>query len=70
MSYGRVLWILLKRGIRTATAAHFRVSVKFVNDMVKLKRETGTLALPQGRRGHGKLAGVHDWARRRIEGEA
>ncbi|HKL69197.1 hypothetical protein [Salibaculum sp.] len=27
-----------------ATAAHFRVSVKFVNDMVKLKRETGALA--------------------------
>ncbi len=26
-----------------ATAEHFRVSVKFVNDMVKLKRETGSL---------------------------
>lgn len=25
------------------TAAHFRVSVKFVNDMVILKRETGSL---------------------------
>ena len=24
-----------------STAAHFRVSIKFVNDMVKLKRETG-----------------------------
>ena len=30
-------------------AAYFRVSVKFVNDMVKLKRETGSLApKPQG----------------------
>ncbi len=30
-------------------ARHFRVSPKFVNDMVKLKRETGgLLAKPQG----------------------
>ena len=50
-----------------ATAAHFRVSVKFVNDMVKLKRDTGELeAKPQGRRGHGKLAGVKDWVRARM----
>ena len=44
-------------------ARHFRVSPKFVNDMVKLKRETGELlAKPQGKRGHGKLAGFEDWA--------
>ena len=51
-----------------AAAAHFRVSIKFVNDMVKLKRATGSLEpKPQGRRGHGKLAGSHDWVRGKIE---
>ena len=43
-------------------------SIKFVNDMVKLKRETGSLEPKlQGRRGHGKLAGSHDWMRGKIE---
>lgn len=51
-------------------ARHFRVSPKFVNDMVRLKRETGTLApKPQGRRGGGKLAGAADWVRRRVAGK-
>ena len=52
-----------------AAAAQFRVSIKFVNDMVLLKRDTGSLqAKPQGNGGgHGKLAGVADWIRRRIE---
>ena len=52
---------------RTA-AAQFRVSVKFVNDMVLLKKATGALrAKPQGNGGgHGKLAGVADWIARRI----
>ena len=52
-----------------AAAAQFRVSIKFVNDMVILKRETGSLeARPQGNGGgHGKLAGVADRIRRRIE---
>src|SRR5690606_34098815 len=37
-----------------STAAHFRVSVRFVNDMVKLKRETGSLAPKrQGNPGRG-----------------
>ena len=46
----------------TETAMRLCVSIKFVNDMVRLKRETGALdPKPQGRRGHGKLAGVHDW---------
>ena len=51
-----------------AAAAQFRVSIKFVNDMVILKRETGSLeARPQGNGGgHGKLAGVADWTLRRI----
>src|SRR5690606_3493523 len=46
------------------TAAHFRVSVRFVNDMVKLKRETGSLAPKrQGDPGRGKLADVQPWVR-------
>ncbi|MGS4948051.1 AraC family transcriptional regulator ligand-binding domain-containing protein [Meridianimarinicoccus sp. RP-17] len=43
------------------------VSIKFVNDMVRLKRETGALApKPQGNPGRGKLTDVKDWVRRRI----
>ncbi|MEM6465829.1 MAG: hypothetical protein AAF679_04910 [Pseudomonadota bacterium] len=39
-----------------SAAARFDVSVKFVNDMVKLKRETGSLAPKrQGNLGIGKL---------------
>ena len=51
-----------------SAAAQFRVSVKFVNDMVLLKRATGALEpKPQGNGGgHGKLAGVADWIGRRI----
>ena len=49
---------------------HFRVSPKFVNDMVRLKRETGGLApKPQGNPGRSKLVGVADWVRRRIAGK-
>jgi transposase len=51
-------------------ARHFRVSPKFVNDMVRLKRETGGLApRPQGNPGRGKLASVADWVRRRVAGK-
>ena len=52
-----------------AAAAHFRVSIKFVNDMVLLKRATGSLeAKQQGNGGgHGKLVGVADWLERRIK---
>ena len=51
-------------------ARHFRVSPKFVNDMVKLKRESGGLApLPQGRSGGGKLAPFADWLRDRLAGK-
>ena len=64
----RVVDFVQEGNTHRATAAHFRVSIKFVNDMVKLKRETGSLEpKPQGRRGHGKLAGQHDWARSQIE---
>lgn len=49
-------------------ARHFRVSPKFVNDLVKLQRETGSLApRRQGNGGgHGKLAGVTNWIEARV----
>lgn len=48
-------------------ARHFRVSPRFVNDMVKLRRETGGLAPKrQGNPGRGKLNDVADWVRGRI----
>jgi len=51
-----------------SSAARFDVSVKFVNDMVKLKRETGGL-LPrrQGNPGIGKLTPHADWVRSQVE---
>ena len=51
-----------------STAARFKVSVKFVNDMVKLKAVTGGLApKAQGNGGgHGKLSALKDWVARRI----
>ncbi len=50
-----------------ATAAHYRVSVKFVNDMVKLKRETGSLEpRRQGNPGWSKLGPFDDWVRGRL----
>ena len=48
-------------------ARHFRVSPKFVNDMVKLRRETGGLSPKrQGNPGRGKLNAVAVWVRRRL----
>jgi transposase len=40
-----------------STASNFQVSIKFVNDIVKLKRETGSLEAqrPPGRSTKGKL---------------
>ena len=64
----RVVGFVEEGNAHRAAAAHFRVSIKFVNDMVKLKRETGSLdPKPQGRRRHGKLAGVKGWVQTRIE---
>lgn len=41
----------------TEAARRLCVSIKFVNDMVRLKRETGSLQpKPQGNRGYGKLS--------------
>ena len=57
------------RIVRQRQRQRFRVWVKFVNDMVLLKRRTGSLeAKPQGSGGgHGKLAGVAGWIGRRIK---
>lgn len=52
-------------------ARHFRVSPRFVKDMVILKRETrGLLAQPQGDRAPGKLAPQAAWLRGRIAGRS
>ncbi len=51
----------------TETARRLCVSIKFVNDMVRLKRETGSLApKPQGNPGRGKLTDVKNWVQSRI----
>lgn len=51
----------------TEAARRLCVSIKFVNDTVRLKRETGPLAPnPQGNPGRGKLAGVKGWVERQI----
>tara|TARA_B000000460_G_scaffold123467_1_gene86925 strand:+ start:368 stop:559 length:192 start_codon:yes stop_codon:yes gene_type:complete len=58
----RVVAFVEEGNSHRSAAARFRVSVKFVNDMVILKRETGGLApRVQGHGGgHGKLVGVED----------
>ena len=48
-------------------ARHFRVSPRFVNDMVILKRESGGLAAKrQGNHAEGKLAPFAAWLRERL----
>lgn len=49
-------------------ARHFRVSPRCVNDVMKLWRETGSVAPKrQGNGGgHGKLANVRDWIAARV----
>jgi hypothetical protein len=43
------------------------VSIKFANDMVRPKRETGSLApKTRGNPGRGKRTGVKDWVQGRI----
>lgn len=51
-----------------AAAARIRVSVKFVNDLVIVRHETGRLE-PRRRGndgGHGKLVAVQDWIKARM----
>jgi len=53
-----------------AAADHFRVSPRFVNNMVILKRQTGSLeAKRQGHLAGGKLQDQHAWVCQRIEEE-
>jgi transposase len=48
-------------------ARHFRVSPRFVNNMVILKRTSGALSpARQGHLGSGKLTGQEDWVRQRL----
>jgi len=50
-----------------ATAAKFEVSIKFVNDMMKLKRETGALKPRRlGNPSPGKLAPFEQWLRDQV----
>ena len=50
-----------------ANAHHFRVSPRFVNDMVILKRESGgLLPMAQGNHAAGKLARYNSWLRDRL----
>jgi len=65
----RVLAFVEEGHSHRATARLFRVSVKFVNDMVKLKRETGSLAPKPlvGTKGRGKLAPYMKWLQARME---
>ena len=64
----RVVDHVAEGSTRRSTAARFKVSVRFVNDMVKLMTATGGLApKAQGNGGgHGKLASLKDWIARRI----
>lgn len=63
----RVVALVEHGNPHTEAARRLCVSIKFANDMVRLKRETGALApRPQGNSGRGKLTGVKDWVQRRI----
>lgn len=51
----------------TEAACRLCVSIKFVNDMMRLKRETGSLdPKQQGNPGYGKLSDVKEWVLGRI----
>lgn len=63
----RVVAFVGEGNTHRSAATHFRVSIKFVNDMVRLKRITGSLApKPQGNGGWSKLGAFDDWARERL----
>jgi len=64
---GRALRLVEQGNTHSAAARRLCVSIKFVNDMVRLKRETGSLAPKrQGNPGRGKLTAVKGWVERRI----
>ncbi|WP_096175492.1 transposase [Cohaesibacter sp. ES.047] len=50
-----------------AAASHFRVSPRFVNNLMLLKKETGSVQpRKQGRPDKGKLGVHHEWITRRM----
>lgn len=59
----RVVLFVEEGNSHRAADARLRVSVKFVNDMVILKREADGLTprVQDNGGGHGKLFGVQDW---------
>lgn len=64
----RVVGFVEEGNTHRAAAAHFRVSIKFVNDMVRLKRQTGSLAPKrQGNPGWSKVGPYEAWVRQRLE---
>jgi hypothetical protein len=63
----RAVRLVEQGSTHTEAARRLCVSIKFVNDMVRLKRETGSLApKPQDNPGRGKLTGGKGWVERRI----
>ena len=63
----RAVSLVEQGNTHTEAARRLCVSIKFVNDMVRLKRESGSLAPKrQGNPGRGKLTGVKGWVERRI----
>ena len=63
----RAVALVEQGNTHTEAARRLCVSIQFVNDMVRLKRETGALdPKPQGNPGRGKLTDVKDWVQRRI----
>ena len=63
----RVVALVEQGNTHTEAARRMCVSIKFVNDMVRLKRETGSLSpKSQGNPGRGKLTDVRDWVEGRI----
>jgi transposase len=64
---GRVVAFVDEGHSHREAARHFRVSPKFVNDMIKLRRATGGLRPKrQGNPGCGKLTGLAGWVRARL----
>ena len=62
----RAVALVEQGNTHTETARRLCVSIKFVNDMVRLKRRTGALDLMRhGNPGRGKLTAVRDWVQDR-----
>ena len=64
---GRVVAFVEEGNSHREAARHFRVSPRFVNNMVILKRASGALAPARhGHLGGGKMAGHEEWVRSRL----